>query len=251
MPSTSETGHAKTVANFEDLISFCTGYGAAYNPSKAALKTAAMTTLLASANTSLQAVKTAKTAYDNATNAREVAFLPLRPLATRIINALDATDALRQTIDDARLVNRKIQGSRSKAIKEPEPPQPAGEGGTEPQPKTVSVSQQSFDLLIDHFSRLIQVLAAEPKYTPNENELKVATLNTLLTDLKAKNTAVIAATTALSNARIARDKVLYADITGLCDVALDAKQYIKSLFGTTSPQFKQVSALQFKKRPGK
>jgi hypothetical protein len=28
----------KNVASFEDLISFCTGYGATYNPSKAALK---------------------------------------------------------------------------------------------------------------------------------------------------------------------------------------------------------------------
>jgi len=34
----SETGHAKNVANFEDLISFATGYGATYNPSKNSLK---------------------------------------------------------------------------------------------------------------------------------------------------------------------------------------------------------------------
>lgn len=33
-----ETGHAKNVANFQDLISFCEGYGATYNPSKEALK---------------------------------------------------------------------------------------------------------------------------------------------------------------------------------------------------------------------
>ena len=37
MASNSETGHAKNVANFEDLISFCNGYGATYNPSKEAL----------------------------------------------------------------------------------------------------------------------------------------------------------------------------------------------------------------------
>ena len=41
MASTTETGHAKNVANFEDLISFCTGYGASYNPSKAAIAIAA------------------------------------------------------------------------------------------------------------------------------------------------------------------------------------------------------------------
>lgn len=38
MASTSETGHAKNVANFQDLIAFVTGYGATYNPIKNALK---------------------------------------------------------------------------------------------------------------------------------------------------------------------------------------------------------------------
>jgi hypothetical protein len=44
MASTTETGHAKNVATFEDLMSFCTVYGATYNPSKAALKLPALTT---------------------------------------------------------------------------------------------------------------------------------------------------------------------------------------------------------------
>ena len=43
MASTSETGHAKNVANFEDLISFVTGYGATYNPTKVPLKLAVNT----------------------------------------------------------------------------------------------------------------------------------------------------------------------------------------------------------------
>lgn len=47
MSKSSESGQAKTVANFESLISFCTAYGAPYNPSKASLKTVAMTAQLA------------------------------------------------------------------------------------------------------------------------------------------------------------------------------------------------------------
>ena len=47
--------------------------------------------------------------------------------------------------------------------------------------------------------------------------------------------------------RIARDKVLYAEGTGLCDIALDIKNYVKSVFGATSPQFKQVSEVRFTK----
>ena len=38
MASTSETGHAKNIANFQDLISFCEGYGSTYNPTKEGLK---------------------------------------------------------------------------------------------------------------------------------------------------------------------------------------------------------------------
>lgn len=247
MASTIETGHAKNVATFEDLNSFCTGYGATYNPSKATLKLPAMITQLAGANAALQAVKTAKTANDNATNAREIVFKPLKPLATKIINALAATEATAQTVDDVKTTNFKIQGRRAKTVEKPDAKALAE--GAEPV-KTASTSQQSFDKMIDHFAQLIATLTAEPKYLPNENELKVATLNTMLTDLKAKNTAVINATTALSNARIARDKALYGEITGMVDTALDVKQYVKSLFGASSPQYKQVSGLKFTKRAG-
>lgn len=48
MASTSETGNAKNVANFEDLISFCTGYGTAYNPNKASIKLSALNVHLTS-----------------------------------------------------------------------------------------------------------------------------------------------------------------------------------------------------------
>ena len=119
-------------------------------------------------------------------------------------------------------------------------------GAPAPTPaKTVSASQQSFDQQIDHFGQLITTLAAEPLYIPNEANLKVAALNTMLTDMKTKNSGVINADTAVSNARIARDKVLYADVTGMVDVAQATKKYVKSVFGTSSPQFKQVSGLEF------
>ncbi len=38
MASQSEVGHAKNVANFQDLITYCTAYGATYNPSKTTLQ---------------------------------------------------------------------------------------------------------------------------------------------------------------------------------------------------------------------
>lgn len=120
--------------------------------------------------------------------------------------------------------------------------------GTTPEPTGISVSQQSFDTLVDNFAKLTQTVTAEAHYKPNENELQVMSLNSLLADLRSKNKAVVSATTALSNARIARDTLLYATNTGLYDIALSVKQYVKSLFGATSPQYKQVSGIKFTSR---
>jgi len=247
MSGTPESGHAKNVANFEDLISFCTSYGDTYNPTKESLKLSALTGLLATVNTSLQAHKVAKTNFDNATNARKLAFHPLKQLTTRVVNALSATDTIRQTVDDAKSINKKIRGKRSKAVIQPV----IVEGGPAPAPvRTISVSQQSFDKLIDHFSQLIQTVSAEPLYMPNEANLTVAALKALLLDLKAKNTGVMHTYIATSNARIARDRAMYAHDTGMVDTSVSVKTYVKSVFGSSSPEYKQLSALRFTYRSG-
>lgn len=243
MASTSETGHAKNVANFEDLISFCTGYGATYNPSKAAIQIASLNTLHTNAQGSITGVNSSKTAFTNATNARQTAFDPLKKLCTKIVNALDATDATDKLVKDAKTINNKIQGKRSGD--KPTPPPATATEATED--KTISVSQQSYDSLIENFDKLIQLVSSEPTYTPNETELQVSTLTTNLGNLRTTNTAVINAYTNYSNSRITRNSILYAPTSGLVDIAGDVKKYVKSVFGATSPQFKQVSKLEFKK----
>jgi len=244
MASTSETGHAKNVANFDDLISFVTGYGTAYNPSKATIKLTALQTLSTSAKTAINAVNAALPAYSNAVAAREAAFEPLSKLITRVNNALKATDTTEQVDESAKTLVRKIQGTRASAKKTDEEIATATAEGKET--KEISSSQMSYDSRLDNFDKLIKLLTSVTLYAPNEADLKVTALTTLYNDLKAKNTAVVTATTPLSNARIARNEILYKTNTGLVDIALDTKTYIKSLYGATSPQYKQVSKLEFK-----
>jgi len=171
MASTSETGHAKNVANFEDLISFCTSYGTAYNPSKAAIQLPALNTLYSNAQNALAGLTNNKTVFDNATNARQAAFEPLKKLATKIVNALDATEATDTLVKDVKTMNNKIQGKRADGAKLTKAD--AGKTADEPteEPKTISVSQQSFDSLIENFAKLIELVSSEPSYTPNETEL--------------------------------------------------------------------------------
>lgn len=244
MPSTSETGHAKNVANFEDLISFCTGYGATYNPSKEALTIAKLIDLQTQAKTSLQQTKTTKTGFDNTTNARQLAFKDLKPLATKVVNALAVSGATALAVADAKTINRKIQGAKANSSTKP-PTTPPDPNAPSPTDKTISTSQQSYDSLIDHFTKLIEAVSQDANYKPNETELQIASLQTKLDSLKAANTNLVNSFTSWSNARINRNTILYNPLTGLVQTALEVKKYVKSVFGATSPQFKQVSGLEF------
>jgi hypothetical protein len=249
MASTSETGHPKNVANFENLVSFVVGYGVTYNPSKVTLKVPALQTQLASCKANIASVTSTSVAFNNAVNARMMAFDGLKKLSTRLLNALDATNASTQLVKDFKTVNAKVQGSKltkadsGKTAKLIDPNAPVVETT-----KTISSSQQSYSSLIEHMATMITVLSTEPTYVPNENELKVLTLNTLLTSLKNTNTAVINAYTTVSNARLSRDQSLYNTTNGLCETAKEVKMYVKSLYGATSPQYKLISGLEFKSR---
>ena len=173
-------------------------------------------------------------------NNRMIAFEGLKAFSTRLLNALEATDATAEKVKDAKTFNRKIQGKRAGEIAATttDPNTPA--------PTNISASQQSYDQQIQHFAGLVSVLQSEASYAPNEVDLQIVTLTTKQADLVTKNNAVATAYTTVSNARIARDKTLYNNNTGLVDIAAEVKQYIKSIFGVSSPEYAQVKGIAFK-----
>jgi len=241
MASTSETGHAKNVANFQSLITFVTGYGATYNPSKNALKLPQLIALKADAETKLADVVTKNTAYNNKVNERQAAFSGLKSLSTRLVNALQTTDTTDQIIKDAKGFNKKLQGQRASTTAST-PTNP-----NTPAPNTISTSQQSYTQQIQHLAGLISVLQSEPSYTPNETDLQIATLQAKQNDLTTKNNEVATSYANISNSRIARNTTLYSTEGSIFEVASEVKKYIKSIYGATSPEFAQVKGIEFKK----
>jgi hypothetical protein len=243
MANTNKTGHAKNVANFENLITNVSGYGRAYNPSKESIKLSALNTLLASAKAVIGEVNTAESAYKNAVSAREVAFTPLSKFITRVINSLKSSDSSSQIDEKAMSLVRKLQGRRATPkLSDDEKKATEAEGKEVNQ---ISSSQMSYDSRLDNFDKLIKLLASEAGYSPNEADITIEALTSLYNDLSSKNTAVINATVPLNNARISRDQFLYTPITGVVDISVDVKMYIKSVFGATSPQYKAISGLKF------
>lgn len=244
MSNNSESGHAKNVANFESLISFIKGYGAAYNPSKDALKIEALEAILANAKKSLKDIDTVLPAYSNAVSARESAFEPLSKITTRINNAVKATDTTEQVDESVQTIVRKLQGKRASTKISDEDKKLLDADGKEV--NQISASQMGYDNRLQNLYKLTMLLSSIPQYSPNEEELKISTLTAMYEDFAAKNAAVIDTFTPLSNSRIARNNIMYKEKFGLVDVAADAKLYIKSAFGASSPQYKQVSKLIIK-----
>ena len=243
MASISETGHANNVANLESLITSATAFGTSYNPSKDSIKLPALKSLLSTSKESLNAVNIAQSAYSNAVAAREAAFEPFSKLITRVNNALKASDTTVQVDESAQTIVRKLQGKRASAKLTDEEKKALEAEGKEV--NQISAAQLSYDSKLENLDKLIMLLTSVPLYNPNEEDLKVESLKTLYDGFKTLNNDVLTATIQLSNARISRNDILYKPLTGLVDIAFDAKVYIKSVFGATSPQFKQVSKLNF------
>jgi hypothetical protein len=239
----AETGHASNISHFDKLIIFCTGYGGDYNPSNTDLLTASLHTLLTEATAFQSEVSTRIGNWKTAVNARENAFEGIRRYTTRIVNAFAVSGAPGNAIEDAKGFQRKINGERAKPLPKDDPDTPDDEG------KGISVSQQSYPQLYQHFKGLVDLLGAGGVYAPNEADLDIGSLTTYLLGLKTANHEVDLVFEPLSTNRIARDNSLYAD-NGLVDRAQLVKKYIKSVFGADSAQFGQVNGLEFS-RPRK
>ena len=239
MPSTSEVGHAKNVANLQKLTEQVTVY-TLYNPPVDNLKVTNLQTLYTTASAKLNEVEDKRNANKNAITVRQSAFENLKSTATKIINHLEILGLPSGTIDQAKSLNRVIQGGQKKAVT-------ALEEGKE-ETKTVSTSRQSYTQMAENFGILLQLLGTIPTYNPNEDDLKLANLETYKNSLVSSTQSVDQTEAELNNKLIERDQLLYADGTGLYSIAQNVKKYVKSLYGATSSEYTTVSGIEFTSR---
>ena len=245
MATNTDASLAKNVTNFETLISVVTTFGATYNPSKDSLKIPALKSLHLEATDSMAALKKAESATSTAVDTRELAFKSIGSLFTRINNALKASNSTVQADETAKTIFRKLHGKRASAkLTEEQKAALLAEGKEINQN---SNSQMGYNDRVENFESLISFLQTVPEYNPNEEELKITTLQALLNDLRAKNISVMQSRITEDTARGLRKSVQNTPLTGLVDIGNDAKSYIKSVFGVKSVEYKLVSKLRFVK----
>lgn len=247
-------GKTNQVGNFEQFVSFCTALGSEYDPSMASIGVSALQAMLVQSKGSLEAADVSRTAYVNARNARQPVFRSIPKLASRIIGALKGSGVSPEMLEDAKLITRRFNSQAKKEVRvitSPAPSTQPGAPATEALPTEEvrfqrKLSQLDLESRIANFNRLVMLVASEPKYQPKEVALQAPTLTALVTTLRKLNSDVINAYTAMQNANMTLDKVLFAE--GIHATTSAAKGYIQSVFGNGSENHKMVTKLQFRKR---
>ena len=236
MASTTETGHAKNIANLKALNEINAGFGADYNPSNALLKNVTMVAQHTACDALQLGVNAAEGVFKPIVNTRIDLFKHVKPRSRKIRSAAKVCGASDLWVKDVNTIVVKILGERMTKAKP-----------TETDPAGTSASQQSYDNLANNFQKLIEVLKNEPLYAPNEVPLQTATLDADYVTLNKANDDVKEGVVPYNNAVMARNKALYKEKVGLVDVGQASKDYVRSTFGYSSPEFKLVSKIQFKK----
>ena len=232
--SKSETGHYKNLANLNSLIGSLKSYGVRYYPSNEALTIDSLEKLSGQIVEAISKESEAEIVHRNAIRERQEAYEGMSSLATRIYNALAACASKSEAANAKSYANKIRGGGKRKAVDVTDE-------------ATRSTSQMSFDNRMNNLSGFCRFLASIPEYKPNETELQVASITAYLQSLASLNYTVNITWNELANARIERDRLLYAAETGTVDLVQAVKKYVKSVFGSSSAEYKRISGLRFAK----
>jgi len=253
MASQSEKGHAKNLSNIKLLKEICVQVGTAYNPMNSQLSIASQTTLISQSQTDFDNWKSAVAVFKDLSDKREIAFEPIDKLVTRVNASVQQLNEPQQTFNDIQAIVSKIHGAAAKIkasieskISNSNNLNSSEELSAEPV-DPISTSQQSYDSIQSNFDTLIKRLQQIPTYLPNEVDLQIASLITTYGILDSTNSVAGSAEIALSKSRNQRNLTFYAPQTGLYDISLKIKKYLKSNSATQNSAYKDATKLSFVK----
>lgn len=244
---TNESGHAKNVALFGDLITGVQSMGDKYHPTIPLLEISSLQAKHTSAKSVMNTVQIAEPPYRIAVTQRQGAYDKMSPLAARIIGMLVASDVDPGQIAEARSIVKKITGNQGKKKNPEQPEAPGGTTGGEEPPKSISTSQQSYDMRKSNFERLIALLKNLPAYAPFEEDLKIPALEAYDASLETYNKSCDETETAYEITRNQRDELLYTGPENLADIVKKVKNYVKGALGATSPEYKRINGIAFRR----
>ncbi len=235
---------ATNLQAFQTALAHITGLGVSYTPTNPVLALLDMQNAYTTAHSLVDDFTANLIPWKLEVNDREETFEGSGKLATRVQAFVASCGATPQDVEDMKGFVRLVHGGRAKKITIDDPNTPEDES------KHVSVSQRGYSDVVEHWSKIIALCTGlGGLYKPNENELKIPTLQTLHDDMAAANQSVIDAAVPKDNARTSKNEALYDAPDSLFERLKLLKSYLKAAFGADAPEYKAVSGLQIIK-PG-
>lgn len=235
------TGNSINVFNLNELIENIKTLDK-YTPSKLALQLPQLQQLYNKGTWHLEEVLKKKNTWSICVDTRQERYKSLGAFCSRIVGIMSGTNASPADIENAKSIVKKLKGIRlhkpnKKDIPNPEDPEAN---------KERSISRASFDSMYECFADLVSLLSMTEGYEPLNPEFTLEALELLKDQLLQANFSIDTAIANINAARISRNEFLYTEETGLVDIALHAKKYIKGVYGATSLEFKDINKIRFK-----
>jgi len=241
--STTEPRHQENVENLGVFIKDLQTFGDSYQPSNTALTIDNLLQLKQQGITALDDVSVAVLANKNAIAGRTYEYRDIDTLITRVANTIRISNAKQQNVDQALSIIREIRGQRVSPLlsdKELAAEKEKGNDIVQITKHNATMKNQAIN-----FGLLIKSLATLTEYNPNEVDLKIDALTAKQAAMVQQNELVDSTAAILDSKRAARQRVLYAETTGLINVGQSAKLYVKAAYGVNSWQYKQISNIRF------
>ncbi|MBK5213546.1 MAG: hypothetical protein JJE55_07800 [Flavobacteriaceae bacterium] len=237
MSSTSEVGHNKNVANFSTAYAVLEEMGPLYNPSNSSITLGVLTPIKATLNTQVSRIDAAMAVYRADVADKKNAIKKMDKLATKINNYFKSLDVPDNEKENIASQVRRIRGDAPKK-KAPANPEQGDD-------KSISNSRQSFDNKVANFNTLIAQLEVFSEYAPNEDDLKIATLQAYTAELATLNARAHVSDDALITARAERNKTVYFNTSNVVGLMLKVKAYVRSLGPIARPYYEALMRLKF------
>ncbi|MBL7765389.1 MAG: hypothetical protein JNJ58_04815 [Chitinophagaceae bacterium] len=237
MKNISETGHGINLSNFKLQIDHCIGFGGEYAPDNTDLLIANMNAQYDAGKALHETVITALQESKDPINQRELLFDGLSKLVTRSLGYVKSTKLDKAFKLDAKGLANKIRG-KSKAVK-------VGADGL-PDADQISNSHLSYVMRAENLKAYISLVGSTPLYATQVAGISLADLTALWTEMDEMNKNIGNIIAPVAHARIARNKALYNKANGILAISVACKEYVKGLYGASSPEYRMISGIRYR-----
>ncbi|MGJ8593578.1 MAG: hypothetical protein ACSHXF_13585 [Aquaticitalea sp.] len=231
--SVNEAGISENVYNGETMVDVLNTFEPPFNPINAALSPASLTAKNVAGRAMLNEVRDNKQHKTDEGNARRGIFDVLNKKFTRVYSQISVCGAPEGTVTNAKSILDLMRARRK--------------GKPKAGAKTKSISQKSFNKMIDHVSDFLVLLANCPEYDSNVQELKLIALEAYRDSLMLGNGKANQKKAVWNTSLNERNEFFNAKNTGFVDTFQAAKRSVKAEYGADSTQYHQVAHFKFKR----